>query len=538
MKILGYTVNVKKDKPKASKNKDTSKLMFTDEQLNILSQLISKHETLLSLDTRDNITDNIRNTLPTAGGRSSVSDSENIGLVTLLNTIVPDVPFEYLGVLEHLSKWNSDFSYAVDNIVHLGSTEFNIEYDDNVTAEQMREMNRELKRSYGYWYNNSDGIDALISDLLAQVAISGCLSAEIVPRMDLQGVAYAVLVAPKEIRFKYDKNTDRSKAYQKVKNWINIDNGLKELNPVTYKYYALRRMNDKPYAIPPMLASLENISIEKDMMKNIKTIVEKLGVLGFLQVLLCPPTRLPGESEEMYQAKCRQSLISTLPQIQNGMRDGFVIGFKGTHEFEMQDVSTNVTGATDLMDLNAQLKMSGLKQDPLMLGRNFSTTETLGRVILAKMTTQVSKYQKPVARFLEEMFTMHLRLKGFNFEFVEVTFDKPMVGDKYREEQVNELRITNAEKLYNAGIIGQTQRANNLGYERPDLPEPRITADETIDVVENPDEGMSDDVTNPDTQENEKELYNLWKKLRGDGENFDYHDTNCNCGCNGNHKDN
>lgn len=483
--------------------------------------------------------------LPIAGGRSSVSDAARTSLSSLLSTIVPDVPFDYLRIMEHLSKWDGDFSYAVDNIVQLSNTNFTVTFDDSVSSEQAKEMMTVLKRAWRNWYNQSDGLNSLIGDLLAQTATTGSLSAEIVPRIDLKSVEKVVLVNPVSIRFKYDPDKDLNMPYQQVNTMGATIEGLIPLNTVTYKYYAIRRINDKPYAIPPLLSSLEAISVEKDMTDSIRNVVSKLGMLGFLQVLVTAPQRMQGESDKMYQDRCEQYIDAAIPQVDKSLRKGYVLGFKDTHEFKMNDVTTNVNGAEKLFEMNAQLKMSGLKQDPLMLGRNFSTTETIGRVILAKLTTQITSYQKIVATFLEELFTMHLLLCGYKFDFIDVEFERPMVGDRLRDEQVFSAKIQNYDDLYNQGVVSQEQRAQALGFEKPDQEEPRSSAiTSAIDTNNNGDDTdktdptKDDDPTDPKTTGDDKAygkavqalkkkllkdaIAELKKSLGGEGEEFNY----------------
>lgn len=481
--------------------------------------------------------------LPIAGGRSSMSDAARVSLSSLLTTIVPDVPFDYLRLMEHLSKWDGDFSYAVDNIVQLSNTNFNVTFDDSVSSEQSQEMMISLKRAWRDWYNQSEGMNSLIGDLLAQTATTGSLSAEIVPRIDLKGVDKIVLVNPVNIRFKYDTEKDMNLPYQQVNTIGATIEGLIPLNTVTYKYYAIRRINDKPYAIPPLLSSLEAVYVERDMMDSIRGVVSKLGMLGFLQVLVTAPQRKQGESDEAYQHRCSMYISSAIPEIDKSLRKGYVLGFKDSHEFKMNDVTTNVNGAEKLFEMNAQIKMSGLKQDPLMLGRNFSTTETIGRVILAKLTTQITSYQKVVAKFMEEAFTMHLRLAGFRFEFMDVEFERPMVGDKLRDEQVFAERIQNYDNLYKQGVVSQEQRAQALGFEKPDQEEPRSSS---MGIIDSTDDSNSDDPTDDEDATDEKTtgadkaykkavqrlkrkllrdaLEELKKSLGGIGEEFQYGD--------------
>ena len=460
--------------------------LLTPAEKNIMVELLVRAG-LSSVDTT------AQQPLPVKGGRSSISDSATSGLLSALAVISPDVPFEFLEIMESLSKWNADFSYAVDNIIQLSNTKYTVTFDDSVSDDQAKLMNMSLKQASKRWYNQSEGIMSLNSDLLAQLAITGALSAEIVPNMSLTGVEKAVIVNPKGVRFKYDPDLDQYMPYQILKGIITeIDptTGMHPLNPVTYKYLGLRRLNDKPYAIPPLLSALENVAVEKDMMAGIKTIVKKLGILGFLSVLVTPPMRLMQETPEAYQSRCGSYLDSVIPQMEKGLSKGYVAGFKDTHEFKLESVMGNIQDAKGLFDLNAQSKFAGLKQDPLMLGRNFSTTETLGRVILAKLTTQIAGYQYKLKEFLEALFTMHCMMQGFAFNYLEVEFEPAMIGDKLRDAQTFQAVLLNLEVLYQQGIISQDQYAIEAGYEQPDQPEPRVPAGFGL----NPKTGLPDPV--------------------------------------------
>ena len=120
--------------------------------------------------------------------------------------------------------------------------------------------------------------------------------------------------------------------------------------------------------------------------------------------------------------------------------------------------------------------MAGLKQDPLMLGRNYSTTETVGRVILAKLSAQIANYQNIMDMFLADTMYLHLLLKGYtNLKYVQIESKKPLIGDETREQEAYAKKIDNAVRLYNEGVIDQTKKAQMLGYDTPDMEEPRVT---------------------------------------------------------------
>ena len=416
--------------------------------------------------------------LPTKGGRSSIpesSQSSQQDILSMLNISDKNRYKEYIEAIEHLCKFDKDFGLALDNIATLGNSDYTITFDKSVSDEQSKEMIAEINACAKNWYSYSEGLNSLIGDLLSQVVISGAVSAEVIPTNNLDGVKKAVLVHPKDIVFKYDKKKDVYQPYQQVKGLLtgNIQN-LNKLNTNTYKYYALRRFNETPLAVPPLLTAIENTGIEKDMLCNLKHITKKLGTLGFLEVLVNAPKKKPtGETDAQFQKRCMTYLATVAPEIEKGLAKGYMIGFKGAHEINMQSTTANVAGAKELFNLNTEMKLAGLKQDPLMLGRNFSTTEALGRVLLVKLTQKLTSYQKTVASFLEDIFKLHLLLKGFQFESLEVAFESSMLSDQLKDEQATEKKITNQDLLYKQGVISQQDRAEALGYEEADQEEPR-----------------------------------------------------------------
>lgn len=480
--------------------------------------------------------------LPISGGRQSYPEGINtIGaFIAELSFIEPDFPIKMLEALEQLAKYHGDVSLAVENIVSLGNTDYVIEFDDQVKDNQAKEMRARIILKEKQWYVYSGGLYSLINDLLAQCAIFGCLSAEQIPDNSLTGIKKVAFVTPKHIRFKYNKEADMYEPYQHVPNGLAASAdvaGLIKLNTVTYKYQTLRRFSEKPYPIPPFLSAIFHINIERDMMDNLRHVIKKLGVLGFLEVLINAPKPATNEDPKLYAQRSRVYLDEIVPEIEKGMSKGYVTGFEGRHKFNMHSTATSVQGTKELVDLNDQKMMAGLKQDPLMFGRNFSTTETLGRVILAKMTSQIANYQNLVATFLGDLFLLDLQLAGYKVKSVIVKFEKAMIGDRLKDAQAFAAQIANADSLYNNGTIGQQQRANLLGYEKPDQKEPRIVAPA---LGANPAEDgkdpspKKDDATDPKTTDKNfkpslEEFLNAFESLGGNAKQYEYISPACNC---------
>lgn len=447
--------------------------------------------------------DNIQ--LPVTGGRSSVPDqvATFAPLGNGLLEVPPDFPIIYLSTLENLAAYHPDVSYAIDNIIQLANTEHDISFDDSIPDRIQIKMRAHLKAVEGTWYQNSSGISSLKADLLAQVAINGALSAEWVPKIDLSGVKQAVKVGVKQIRFFYNKDTDSFDPYQLASYQLTPGQvpGLVELNKATYHYIGLRRFFHTPYATPPFISAIDSLLTQKDMMESFKSIMKKLGMLGFFSAYVTKPVIRPGETQEDYFKRCQDYLVNVVyPQLQKSVAKGFSVGFRevqqgqavNLHEFKVEGNNMNTQGAADLWKLIQSRNFAAFKQDPNMNGVNEATTETFGRVVLVKMLSQTREYQQIVDSFFEYGYLMELRLAGFNPGYVKVKSKSPIISDQLKDAQADQIKIANVLAKRNAGIITQDDAANELDYDEAaedgDLlpPEPAQTLAPGADNKTNP----------------------------------------------------
>lgn len=383
--------------------------------------------------------------------------------------IDPDFAIEWLNILENLSVYNQDVGYAVDNIVQLSNTNWDIQFADDVPEKVRKEVSAIIVDNQDKWYNFSGGMHSFRSDVLSMAAINGAISVEIVPNKKLDNISL-VRVPPKYIRFVYNKQTEKYEPFQVIKNAANNTRGMlgmKKLNTVKYKYIAWRRLTEGPYPTPPFLTAIKSLEIQKNIITNLDFIIEKLGMLGFLSVTVEPPQKKPNETHTAYYNRCLSYLEkSVYPQVQKNLSNGIAIGYKGSHEFEMSANNMNVKGAEGLVKLVEQMLFAGLKQDPNMLGRNFSTTETFGKVILAKMTNQVKEYQNMLNSLMAEIYKLFITIRGYDPNIIaSVTCDPAMINDKAVEANAEKTNIENVMTKRDNGIIDQQGAATELGYE-------------------------------------------------------------------------
>lgn len=398
--------------------------------------------------------------------------------------VQPDWVFEVIPVIRKLIKVNPDMGQAVHNVITLGNTGHKIFFDRSVGEPLVQKMRAHLKNRQDDWASGQAGMNGVVNKMFAQLLIGGALSNEWVPNIDLNGIQAVILVNPEDIRFKLEKNNIKYSPYQRVKNNFLANNAqqidylnLVKLNPQTYKYYALNGDTEIPYGFPPYLAAMERIESQTKMNTNIDFVVDQLGMLGFLQALIGKPDKEDGETNVQYDARLDQLLAETKARLNEGVKDGSVIGFQDDAAFDYHSISKGYDQALALFKNNELQIASGLKQDATLWGRDYNTSETQITVIFIKMLSELANIQNIIKTNLEFGYALELRLAGFNFDSLEVKFNRSTLQDDYKYQQGQELKIKNVKDKMIMGIINQDQAADELDYDEPAEAQPMVSWD-------------------------------------------------------------
>jgi len=428
---------------------------------------------------------------------SSMSDKFKI--------INPEVPFDFLTYLNYFAVVNPDVSQAVRNIVQLGNSGHYVD----VTASGKRNVKNALeilKDAASRIYTISAGMDGLVNTLLRQQAITGALSAEAVPSVRLKdGIKEIVLVPVDMVRWvrkglelcPYEYISGVSDSYK----YRTEQMGYLELNPLTYTYYAAEIPEKSPYGIPPLAAVLSVIGIQGDMLKNIAGVVKKVGLVGFLSILLKAPPPQRGESASSYSGRLQSHLDTAVSNITKNFSEGIFVGYKDQHEFGHKDVGGDFRGVPELFQVIEEQVFSAINQDAFMLGRVYSSTESYAGVVFDKMLQTVNTYRRIIKRFIEKVYKLELQLHGVMVDDVTVTFKPQRPLNELHSEQAREKKITNAFAECKAGVISWQECARKLGYDLPYTDEPNWESE----PEEKPAEPETEDVDKQKDDEDEVE---------------------------------
>lgn len=422
-------------------------------------------------------------------GRQSVPNDPHVSSLIgngngKLRQVTPAFLREIIPVIRQLMMWNPDIGQAIHNIVTLGNTGHKVSFDKNVPPDQVDSMRNHLVNQRTVWASGQAGMDGVVNRLITQALVGGALSAEWVPNSTLTGIEAIILVNPEDIEFILDERGTKYMPYQRVRNWDiaipkpkgpnNIPIGLIPLNTNTYQYYALNGDGEVPYGFPPYMGAIKRVSTQSKMDTNIDFVIDQLGLTGFIEALIGKPDQEEEETESQYLGRLEALLHTAKKRLSGGFKDGIVVGFKDEHEIDFKGATKAYDYAMALYENNEVMMGSALKQDMSLLGRGYSTSETQIGVVFVKMLSELKNIQNFVKCFLEFGYQLELRLAGYDFNFLTVSFNKSTIQDDLKSQQAEEIKVRNVQSKMILGLIDQNTAADELGYESPAFAQPQV----------------------------------------------------------------
>lgn len=401
-----------------------------------------------------------------------------------LNVVKHDYCIQAIPLIRKLYKKNSDVGSVVNDLMQLTNTGHKIKFDSSIKPDVADKMKKHLEEVTKHWGQGTFGIDGIVNKLIIQIWVSGALSAERVVNSNLDGIDFISIVNPENIYFSINRK-GRYKALQKTNKYLASRRGYKRLNMNTYKYLGIYSDEDTPYGVPPFLTALEELATQKDMKDNIKHILKQMGLLGYLQVKMDKPRKMDRENDSKYKNRLTQLLDETKKNLLKGFKDGIVVGYDEDHEFEFQSTTKNLTGVSELFNMNENQVANGLKTAGAFLGLEQKGGEGQLGIVFTKMLSQLKNVQRLIAFFMEDTYALELRLAGFDPKGIKVDFFPSTITDDLKFQQGKEIKQRILRALWTDGIIGPDQYADEMGYIKPfDYKEPPAYQTEGDQVVD------------------------------------------------------
>ncbi|MBI5093490.1 MAG: hypothetical protein HZB26_13745 [Candidatus Hydrogenedentes bacterium] len=296
------------------------------------------------------------------------------------------------------------------------------------------------------------GMDGLLDVLYTSLFTYGAAACEIVLTQSRESIFDVVPVDVWTVRFRREESG--LQAYQ-------LHNGEAIRLPMDrFVYLGLDRDGTNPYGRSMMRSIPFVVKIQQRLMEDMAKATHNAG-WSKLHVKYTPEARERGESAEAYTRRLDGSFNELRTKLSGLEADQNLVTY--------DNVSVNLLRG----DQHAQIfydnhkaieeqVITGMHLMPILLGRNYGTTETYGTAQFEIINRQVEAINRSVKRLLERLYNFELALMWGEAR-ARVTMRSNRTVDVLKEAQARGKEIENALRLREAGFLEHGGAARLLG---------------------------------------------------------------------------
>jgi len=386
-----------------------------------------------------------------------------------LSVIPANFPFSLYDVCDSVAIFDPYVKKFIHTTVALGNPGHKLlirAASESRAREAVSVCNELAGRCFPY----AGGADGVVNSSLEQLARTGACCVEWVPDKAFSRIERAFVVPIKTLRWRYVDEQGTLQLMQERSGVLNpTDKGMwVPLQPVQTVYHGLMLRDSNPYAIPPILSALESCKMHRDIMRQIRTWVEKASSLGILLASVKAPPREGGESQEQYDAKAQKFLQDIAATLRENLVEGLGVGYDNIG-FTFHNLQSGAQGAKEILQVALQGMFAALQRDPIWFGWNFGATETFARVIFQELLQGLKLYQQGPIKVLEHGFRLNLALNGMGDIGLSVRMRDDIMVDLFKEAEAQMMKSQAIAAQLEGGIIDKPEARKLLGYEDLDI---------------------------------------------------------------------
>lgn len=370
------------------------------------------------------------------------------GFVRLPN----ETPFFMLQVYRWLRDAIPDISDAVWTWKRLCQTGYDIEIVEASSDIAKRRAER-LLHDLDVRVNTGDrGMDGLLDIFLASLFTYGSAAMEIVLSQSRESIWDVLPVDVWTIRFR--RENGRLQAYQ-------IHDGAEIRLPMDrFIYVGLDRDGTNPYGRSMLRCIPFVVRIQQRLIEDMAKATHNAG-WSKLHVKYTPGERQRGESPEAYAQRTHETFEQLRSKVTGIETDQNLV----TYDNVSIDVVRGDQHAQVFYDNHKAVEeqvITGMHLMPILLGRNYGTTETYGTAQFEIINRQVEAVNRSVKRILERLYNFELSLMWGEAR-ARVNMRSNRTVDVLKEAMARSREIANATALRDAGFLDHAAAAMTLG---------------------------------------------------------------------------
>lgn len=387
---------------------------------------------------------------------SLAEDLSRLGDAARLFVPLPNAtPFFMLQVYRFLRDAIPDISDAVWTWKRLCQTGYDIEILE-ASSDAARDRATRLLQELDRRVNGGDrGMEGLLDIFYTSLFTYGAAALEIVLTPSRESIADVVPVDVWTVRFRRENGV--LQPYQ-------VHDGQEiPLPRERFIYVGLDRDGTNPYGRSMLRSIPFVVKIQQRLFEDMAKATHNAG-WAKLHVRYTPEERARGEAQEAYRDRIERNLTALRDRL-NGLDSD-------------QNLITYDNVAVDLIrgDQRAQVfyenhkaveeqVITGMHLMPILMGRNYGTTETYGTAQFEIVNRQVETVNRSVKRILERLYGFELALMWGSAR-ARVNMRTNRTVDPLREADARAREIDNAVRLRDQGFISHDVAARTLGIDQ------------------------------------------------------------------------
>lgn len=353
-----------------------------------------------------------------------------------------ETPFEMFWVYRYLRDHVPDVSDAIWTWKRLCQTGYDTELLEVDSAEEETTA-RALLTDLEARVNQGDrGMDGLLDIFYESLFTYGAAAVSLLPSQRRTRLADVAPMDVPSLRFRRENGRNVLYQYQ--------EGELRRLLEARVIYVGLDRDGTNPYG-RSMLRSLPGvIKIQQRLLEDMAEATRNAG-WNKLHVTYRPEDPQQGEEQEAYQARMQEDL-ARLRDLFSGLRsDQNLVTFDNVGIDVLRGQQYGQGFYENHKAIEEQV-ITGMHLMPILLGRNYGTTETYGTVQYEIINRQVETVNRSVRRMLERIFNQELAL-ALGRPRVRVHMRSNRTMDALKAAQARGQEITNVLRLRDEGLI-------------------------------------------------------------------------------------
>ncbi|NUM52543.1 MAG: hypothetical protein HUU46_02760 [Candidatus Hydrogenedentes bacterium] len=363
-----------------------------------------------------------------------------------------DTPFFMLPVYRFLRDAIPDISDAVWTWKRLCQTGYDIEIL-RASSDQAKARAERLLRELDTRVNGGDrGMDGLLDVFYSSLFTYGAAALEIVLSQSRESIHDVVPVDVWTVRFR--REDGGLQPYQ-----VHDGEAIK-LPRERFIYVGLDRDGTNPYG-RSMLRSIPFIvKIQQRLIEDMAKATHNAG-WSKLHVRYTPQEKQQGESVEAFEQRVKQEFSQLREKLSGIETDQNIMTFDNVGVSLLRGDQHAQSFYENHKAIEEQI-ITGMHLMPILLGRNYGTTETYGTAQFEIINRQVEAVNRSVKRILERLYNFELALMWGEAQ-ARVNMRTNRTVDVLREAQARGREIANAVQLRDEGFVNQETAAKLLG---------------------------------------------------------------------------